>query len=81
MPPVRCFTCGAPLGHLWEKFKGLVESGTDPETAMNMSGVKRYCCRRTLATTVVYIEDLAKYSMSKRKRSEVIRVYFMQRGE
>ena len=25
--PVRCFSCGKPIGHLWEQFKERVEKG------------------------------------------------------
>lgn len=61
LPPVRCFTCGAPLGHLWEEYERRVSRGEDPRRVLEDLGVRRYCCRRTLFTTVVYIEALAKY--------------------
>ncbi len=61
LPPVRCFTCGAPLGHLWEEYKRRVEAGEDPASVLDDLGVTRYCCRRTLFTSVTYIEQLAAY--------------------
>jgi len=61
LPPIRCFTCGAPLGHLWEEYSRRVESGEDPARVLDSLGVKRYCCRRTLFTAVIYIESVAKY--------------------
>jgi DNA-directed RNA polymerase, subunit N (EC 2.7.7.6) len=65
LPPVRCLTCGAPLGHLYEPFKKRVEAGEDPEKVLDDLGVKRYCCRRTLYTSIAYIEQISKYSTSR----------------
>lgn len=45
--PVRCFSCGKPIGHLWEKFnletKGRKEN---IKKALDDLGVSRYCCRQ-----------------------------------
>ena len=61
LPPVRCFTCGAPLGHLWDKYRERVAKGEDPRRVLEDLGVRRYCCKRTLFSTVIYIEALARY--------------------
>jgi len=29
--PVRCFSCGKPIGHLWEDYKKRVSSGEKPQ--------------------------------------------------
>jgi len=68
LPPVRCFTCGAPLGHLWEEFKRRVEAGEPPAKVLDDLGVKRYCCRRMLLTSVTYIEEVALYHTLRAKR-------------
>jgi DNA-directed RNA polymerase subunit N len=78
LPPVRCFTCGAPLGHLWEEFKGRTSSGESAEAVLDDLGVYRYCCRRTLLTTLTYIEEIAKYSIYKKHRESVILKYYHQ---
>ncbi len=62
LAPVRCFTCGTPLAHLWPEFKRRVEAGEDPGKILDDLGVKRYCCRRTLLSTVAYIEELVVYT-------------------
>lgn len=62
LPPVRCFTCGTPLGHLWEEFAAKVREGEDPSRVLEDLGIRRYCCKRTLFTSVTYIERVAKYS-------------------
>ena len=77
LPPVRCFTCGAPIGHLWSEFKERTSRGEDPDKVLSSLGVYRYCCRRTLLTTLTYIEDIAKYSIYRRRRTEVINKYFL----
>ncbi|MCX8195959.1 MAG: DNA-directed RNA polymerase subunit N [Acidilobaceae archaeon] len=76
LPPVRCFTCGAPLGHLWDQFKARLEAGESVGKALDELGVKRYCCRRTLYTTATYVEELALYSVYRREREAVIRRHF-----
>jgi len=60
--PVRCFTCGTPLGHLWEEFRKRVEKGEDPEKVLDDLGIKRYCCRRMLISHVQLIDELIYYS-------------------
>ena len=49
--PIRCFTCGKPLGHLAEEFHKRVKNGEDPEKVLDELGVKRICCRRTIIAT------------------------------
>ena len=61
LPPVRCFTCGKPLGHLWSVYWDRVRSGEEPGKVLDELGVKRYCCRRTLMTSITYAEHLSKY--------------------
>ncbi|MCE4599288.1 MAG: DNA-directed RNA polymerase subunit N [Desulfurococcales archaeon] len=68
LPPVRCFTCGAPLGHLWEEYVERVNNGEDPERVLDSLGVTRYCCRRMLLTSVTYIEEVSKYYTLRAKR-------------
>ncbi|MGC8582303.1 MAG: DNA-directed RNA polymerase subunit N [Thermoproteus sp.] len=61
MAPIRCFTCGRPLGHLWEPFKRRVLAGEDPGKVLDELGVARYCCRRTLLAHVDWIDDVLKF--------------------
>ena len=43
--PVRCFSCGKPIAHLWEKFKERTEKNEDPKKVLDDLGLDRYCCR------------------------------------
>ncbi|MDI9620089.1 MAG: DNA-directed RNA polymerase subunit N [Candidatus Nezhaarchaeota archaeon] len=62
--PVRCFTCGKPIGHLYEEFKKRVEIGEDPKKVLDELHVKRYCCRRMLISHVDLIYEVLKFKKS-----------------
>ena len=59
--PVRCFSCGKPIGHLWEKFKHRVENGEDPKKVLDDLGLERYCCRQMFLGHVDLIQLTAKF--------------------
>ena len=54
--PVRCFSCGKPIGHLWEDFKKRLQEGENPDEIFEDLGVDRYCCR----SVFIGQEDLAE---------------------
>ena len=60
--PVRCFTCGKPIGHLWEEYEKRVKDGEGAGKVLDELGLERYCCRRMLLTHVGLMEDLLLYS-------------------
>ncbi|CAL5974174.1 DNA-directed_RNA polymerase [Hexamita inflata] len=65
--PVRCFTCGKVIAHLYEDYVRRVEENQEnPETVLNELGCSRYCCRRMLITHVDLIDDLINYSPQAR---------------
>ena len=43
--PVRCFSCGKPLGHLWEEYRERIRAGEERKKVLDGLGVERYCCR------------------------------------
>ncbi len=61
MFPVRCFTCGKVVGHLWEEYARRVSSGEDPGRVLDDLGVKRYCCRRMFLSHVDLISEIIAY--------------------
>jgi DNA-directed RNA polymerase subunit N len=61
MRPVRCMTCGKLLGDRWEEFDRRLKEGEDPKKILDEMGIKRYCCRATMLTSVDLTEELAKY--------------------
>jgi DNA-directed RNA polymerase subunit N len=59
--PVRCFTCGKPVGGLWEKFKSRVQAGESPGKVLDDLGLERYCCRTLFLTHVDILDDVARF--------------------
>jgi len=59
--PVRCFTCGKPIGHLWEKYQRLLKEGKTPNSALNELKIKRPCCRAIFLTHVDMIKKIMKF--------------------
>ncbi|MBI5051445.1 DNA-directed RNA polymerase subunit N [Candidatus Micrarchaeota archaeon] len=49
--PVRCFTCGAVIGDLYEQYKTIAKE-KNPDEAFSTLGVERYCCRRMFVSHV-----------------------------
>ncbi|MFP4116649.1 MAG: DNA-directed RNA polymerase subunit N [Candidatus Aenigmatarchaeota archaeon] len=47
--PVRCISCGKPVGHLWEEFKER-EGEEDTKEVLDDLGLERYCCRSLFIT-------------------------------
>lgn len=63
--PVRCFTCGYPIGAKWEEFKRRVDGGEDPAKVLDELGIKRYCCRRMLISHIELFREFMRYSNIK----------------
>lgn len=59
--PVRCWSCGFPVGAFYEDYKKRVEKGEEAGKVMDSLGVKRYCCRRMLLGQVDMLEHIAKF--------------------
>jgi len=43
--PIRCFSCGKPIAHLWKKFKEQTAAGENSKKVLDELGLERYCCR------------------------------------
>jgi DNA-directed RNA polymerase subunit N (RpoN/RPB10) len=59
--PVRCFTCGKPIGHLWEEFKVKVAEGTSDKAALDELGLEKFCCRKAILGQADNIELTTKF--------------------
>ncbi|MEM5829690.1 MAG: DNA-directed RNA polymerase subunit N [Candidatus Aenigmatarchaeota archaeon] len=59
--PVRCFTCGKPIGHLWEEYKKRVGMGEDSGKVLDSLGLKRYCCRQVFLGTVELLREVEEF--------------------
>ncbi len=58
--PVRCFSCGAVIGDLYENYKDLLKNKS-ADVALDELGVERYCCRRMFVSHVEVIDTISKY--------------------
>jgi DNA-directed RNA polymerase subunit N len=58
--PVRCFTCGAVVGDLYEEYKKLAKEKGAAQ-ALDSLGVERYCCRRMFISHVEMMDVISKY--------------------
>ncbi len=70
--PIRCFTCGALIADKYHEFSKRVAKGEDPSKVLDELGVKRYCCRRMLLSTVEPIDTVIEYYGAMEKyRSQI----------
>ncbi|HLC53102.1 MAG TPA: DNA-directed RNA polymerase subunit N [Candidatus Nanoarchaeia archaeon] len=59
--PVRCFSCGKPIGHLFEDYKKRVDAGEDAGKVLDELGVVRYCCRAALLGQADMLPEITKF--------------------
>ncbi len=62
--PIRCFSCGKPIAHLYKKYKELVEGGKEKKEALDELGLDRYCCRAQIlghADTLELVNKFKKF--------------------
>lgn len=66
--PIRCFTCGSLVADKHEEFSSRVKNGEDSRAVLDSLGVKRYCCRRMLISSIDVIDQLMPYNEALWKR-------------
>lgn len=59
--PVRCFTCGKPVGHLYVEYKKRINAGEDGKKVMDDLGLKRYCCRQLFLGHIDLIKEISQF--------------------
>ena len=59
--PIRCFSCGKPIGHLWEDYNSRVSKGEERKKVLDELGLVRYCCRGMLLGHVELLETSAEF--------------------
>ncbi|MBS3157043.1 DNA-directed RNA polymerase subunit N [Candidatus Woesearchaeota archaeon] len=62
--PIRCQSCGKPVGHLYEKYTKDLEKGTKPKEALDKLGLERYCCRALFLGHVELLDTVAQFKRS-----------------
>ena len=59
--PIRCFSCGKPIGHLWEEYKKQIEEGKNPKKVLDDLGLERYCCRSLFLGHIDLLEKVSQF--------------------
>ncbi|MBS3151558.1 DNA-directed RNA polymerase subunit N [Candidatus Woesearchaeota archaeon] len=59
--PIRCFGCGKPTAHLWEKYNEELKKGKSPKEVLDKIGMERYCCRSLFLGHIDLLETIAKF--------------------
>lgn len=62
--PIRCFSCGKPVGHLYEEYLQHREKGEEAKKALDALGLERYCCRGVFLGHVELIDRAAEFKRS-----------------
>lgn len=59
--PIRCYTCGKPIGNLWDRYRAEVAKGRKPGDVLDRLGLERYCCRSIFLTHVDLAQKIARF--------------------
>lgn len=59
--PIRCWSCGKPVGHLYEEYCERAAKGESKKKILDNFGLKRYCCRAMLLGQVDLIDTAAQF--------------------
>ncbi|MBS65296.1 MAG: DNA-directed RNA polymerase subunit N [Euryarchaeota archaeon] len=63
--PVRCWSCGKVIAHVYEQYKEAIETGKDSDKALDDLGMERYCCRRMFVGHVDLVDEVAPFSIAR----------------
>ena len=63
--PVRCWSCGKVVAHVYDQFKNAVDTGEDPSKVLDDLGIERYCCRRMYVGHIELIDEVAPFSIAR----------------
>jgi DNA-directed RNA polymerase subunit N (RpoN/RPB10) len=59
--PIRCWSCGKPIAHLWARYKERIDKGENRKEILDSFGLERYCCRAMLMGHVDLIDIAAQF--------------------
>ena len=62
--PIRCFSCGKPIAHLWKEYKQRVEEGETSRKILDEFELERYCCRSMFLGQIDLTELIGKFKKS-----------------
>lgn len=59
--PVRCISCGNPVGAFWDDYQNLLAEGKSIKEALDTIKFVRFCCRGVFMSHVESIDIVGKY--------------------
>lgn len=62
--PIRCLSCGKPIGHLYEEFVERTKKGENAKKVLDSLELERYCCRAVFLGHVDLIDIAARFKKS-----------------
>ncbi len=62
--PIRCFSCGKPIAHLWEIYKKRVSQGESEKKVLDELGLDRQCCRAMFLGQEDFVEIVSRFRKS-----------------
>ena len=62
MIPIRCWTCGKPIGDKYEEFLQQVSTGKGAAQELDELGLHRYCCRRMFLSQADLMHEIKPYA-------------------
>ncbi len=63
--PVRCWSCGKVVAHVYDQFKKAVDTGEDASKVLDDLGIERYCCRRMYVGHIELIDEISPFSIAR----------------
>ena len=63
--PVRCWSCGKVVAHVYDQFKNAVDTGEDASKVLADLGLERYCCRRMYVGHIELIDEVSPFSVAR----------------
>jgi len=60
--PIRCYSCGKPIAHLWAKFLEMTDNRKkNVKESMDVLGLRRYCCRSHFMGHIDLLSDVGQF--------------------
>ncbi len=63
--PVRCWSCGKVIAHIYAKYKDALDNEGDTSKVLDDAGVTRYCCRRMFVGHIDLIDEIGHLSIDR----------------
>ena len=59
--PIRCYSCGKSIAHLWEEYVERVKKGEEPQKVLDALGLDKFCCRAQFLGHVDLMDDVSSF--------------------